>query len=336
MDSAKSDRIALTDVGNTNLRLIEGELKKLIVRTIDSTTMVLIPRDRSIDCMEVARDNGYLNAVATGFYIDSSVVATVMHSLQHIGDGRICLLDLNGDVIEGEIIDVDSRWDLMFIQSSVKREPISLKDSMASIGDFVIACGTAYGILRPFLSVGIVSGSEVKADVGYGLIEGLLLLSLPILMGMSGSPIVDLNGSVVGMVVAKAFDANEFSLATPSTRVLYSYRILKRYGRIAHIVLGINVLALRSIATHFGLRYGLVISRILNPNISRVCGFSDGDILLSINNRKMHTIEDLRLALDEALLNNSPLVIEYLSRLDRKIYSCTIDELAMFTNPRLL
>lgn len=333
MDVHKGDR-RLSN-GIVNLRLIENGLKKLITRMVDSITMVLVPRDSNATCVDVARDNSYLDSAMTGFYVDGNVIATVMHSVQNIDDGRICLLDLDGDIAEGEIIDIDPKWDLMFIQSRVERKPISLRDDVASTGDFIVACGVAYGLLRPFLSIGIVSGSEVKANIGYGLIEGLLLLSLPILVGMSGSPVADLSGSVIGMVVAKAFDADEFSLAVPSTRILYSYRILKKYGRVAHIVLGINVLALRSMVAHFGLQYGLVVSKILNHNISKICRFSDGDILLSINNRKMYTIEDLRLALDEALLNNSSLTIEYFSRVDRKLYSCSIDELAMFTSPRL-
>lgn len=327
------DRVLST--GMVNLRLVESGVKKVIARIIDSITMVLVPRDSSVACIEIAGDNNYLNSATTGFYIDSNVVVTAMHSLQNTNNGRICLLGLDGDIVEGEILDVDPKWDLMFIESRVEHKPISLRDGMVFTGDFVIACGIAYGLLRPFLSVGIVSGSEVKANIGYGFIEGLLLLSLPILAGMSGSPVVNLNGSVIGMVVAKAFDANEFSLAVPSTRILYSYRILKKYGRVAHIILGINVLVLKSIIAHLGLQYGLVISRILNPNISKICGFSDGDILLSVNNRKMYTIEDLRLALDEALLNNSPLTIKYLKRVDRKLYSCTIDELTMFITPRL-
>ncbi len=333
MNVFKSDRILSGDI--TGLRLVESGLKKIIMRIVDSITMVLVPRDSDTACIDVARNNSYLDSAMTGFYIDSNIVITAMHSIQNIDDGRICLLDLDGDIFEGEIIDVDPKWDLMFIQSKTEHKPIPLRDDMVFIGDFVIACGAAYGLLRPFLSIGIVSGSEVKANVGYGLIEGLLLLNLPILVGMSGSPVVDLSSSVIGMVIAKAFDANEFSLAVPSTRILYSYRILKKYGKVAHIVLGINVLALRSIIAHFGLQYGLVISRILNPTISKICRFSDGDILLSINDKKMYTIEDLRLALDEALLNNSPLTIEYFNRVDRKLYSCTIDELAMFISPRL-
>ncbi|MEM0501364.1 MAG: S1C family serine protease [Ignisphaera sp.] len=327
--------IALDSVSSmVGLKLIEGELKKLIANIIDSTVMVLIPRDRNATCIEVAKDNRYLDCAATGFYIDNRVVVTVMHSIQHVDSERICILDLDGDIVEGEIMDVDPKWDLMFISSVSDHSPIPLKDSTASIGDFVIACGTAYGLLRPFLSVGIVSGSEVKADAGYGLIEGLLLVSLPILSGMSGSPIVDLDGTAVGMIMAKAFDANEFSLAIPSTRILYGYRILKKYGRIAHIVLGVSVLALRGMITALGLQHGLVISRILNPNILKFCKLNDGDVLLSINDREMRTIEDLRLALDETLLNNGTLTIEYLSRMDKKVYSCTIDELTMFTSPR--
>ncbi|MEM3967640.1 MAG: hypothetical protein QXK04_07705, partial [Ignisphaera sp.] len=81
-------------------------------------------------------------------------------------------------------------------------------------------------------------------------------------------------------------------------------------------------------------QHGLVISRILNPNILKFCKLNDGDVLLSINDREMRTIEDLRLALDETLLNNGTLTIEYLSRMDKKVYSCTIDELTMFTSPR--
>lgn len=317
-----------------SLKHIESEVKGLIMKITDSITMVLIPREKGVTCLDVARDNRYSNSIATGFYIDSTTVVTSMHSIQSMDGERVCLLDLDGNIVEGEIIDVDPKWDLVFIHSASKHNTIPLRDSIASIGDFVIVCGVAYGILRPFLSIGIVSGSEVKADMGYGLVEGLLLVSTPILFGMSGSPIIDLKGLAVGMIVAKAFDANEFSLAIPSTRILYSYRILKKYGKITHIVLGINVLSLRSMISTFKLQYGLVVTDIINSNIRKFCNIGEGDILLTINNRNMYAIEDLRLALDEALLNNNVLAIEYFSKRDKKTHLCNIDDLAMFITPR--
>jgi S1-C subfamily serine protease len=317
-----------------NLKQIENELKELITQIIDSIVMVLIPKENTVTCINVAQDNKYLDSATTGFYIDGHVVVTAAHSLRNLFNEKVCLLNLDGDIIEGSIIDVDPKWDLMFIYSDAIHTPIPLRDNLISIGSFVIVCGSAYGVLRPFLSIGIISGSEIKANVGYGLVEGLLLVSSPILLGMSGSPIIDLNGLSVGMVIAKAFDANEFSLAVPSTRILYSYKILKKYGKIMHIVLGINVLSLKNIITMLGLQYGLVISKILNSNLYKFCQICEGDVLLSINNRKMYTIEDLRLALDEALLNHNILVIEYINKANKKVYSCIIDDLAAFTTSR--
>uniref|UniRef100_A0A7C4D4G0 PDZ domain-containing protein n=1 Tax=Ignisphaera aggregans TaxID=334771 RepID=A0A7C4D4G0_9CREN len=281
----------------------------IISKTRNSLYIVSVPRNSS------CRDEHEFEHFATGFAIDRGTVVSVAHIEPK---DSICVIDANGESSEGRVKGIDNRWDLMFIESDKALNPISLELEEPPIGSIVLACGMPLGLLRPFFSLGIISGHKINASIGNEYIEGLLTASTPVVPGMSGGPLIDIYGKAVGIIVGNAFNTHEFTLIVPSRRIHYSYNILKKYGYVNHIKLGIRVI-------EYGLRSkerieGIVVSSIFNNKLSSICGISVGDILVAIDNFKIKTIEDLWNALDEALLlSKNKIVIEFYSYRE-KIY----------------
>jgi S1-C subfamily serine protease len=252
---------------------------------------------------------------ATGFAIDRDVVVTVAH-LNPVE--KLCLADLSGRRFYGEVLAIDNRWDIAFIKTEEELKPLSLSQNLPPIGSIVVVGGIPYGLLRSYYALGIVSGYKVNTFINGKRIEGLIMLSAPTTPGMSGGPVIDIHGDVVGMLVANAMNLNEFTLAVPGKRILYSYTMLKKLGKVVHPSLGLKVVE--------GLTKevkGLTISSIHNKLVIELCGIDLGDILISVNGSDVETLEDLWDALDRAAIDCVDfLKIKFYDHSDKKVREC--------------
>ncbi len=307
-----------------NLRDIDKVVSKLISDIITSIVMISI----SSDICDVARIGNEIS-IATGFFIDKRTIVTISHLLDEDRKGlerNLCLVTTEGEIVEGFIRGIDDKYDILFIstENRINHSVIPLTYINPTIGSISIAGGMAYGILRPFFSLGIVSGYEVKAPINNRLIEGLMLLSTPILPGMSGGPVIGLNGQLYGVIVAKYSDSNEFALAIPVSRLYFSYEILRKYGKVTHIRLGLVLIDYKPKLYSHGFRNGLIVSRNDNEKLKEFCDIGMNDIILSINNINLDSLEDLRVALDLALINNKDIEITYYDFDKKHIERCII------------
>lgn len=240
--------------------------------------------------------------VATGFAIDRNTVVSVAH----VGPrDYVCVYDIAGDRFRGRVIDVDKRWDLVFIEVDRNIEPVNVSPGKPPLGSLAISCGMPYGILRPFLTMGVVSGYNVSTYIGGDRVEGLMVVSTPTLYGMSGGPVVDIYGSAIGMLVANTMNGNEFALATPSRRIYYDYAILSKLGRIARIRLGVRVIEGFTAGVGGSVARGLTVVEVQNERLTSVCGIKAGDVLLSINDIETSSLDSLWDSLDRAVLRSA-------------------------------
>ncbi len=307
-----------------NLRNIDKVVSELISSVVTSIVMVLI-QNNTCTMSEIGNEI----SIATGFFIDKETIATVSHFLDsNIKESKrsLCLVTMDGEVVNGTIVGIDEKYDILFVSagSKVSHSVISLTYTNPMIGSISIAGGMAYGILRPFFSLGIISGYEVKAPINNRLIEGLMLLSTPILPGMSGGPVVGLNGQLYGMIIAKYSSSNEFALAIPVSRLYFSYEILRRHGKINHIRLGLILIDHKPKLHSYGFKNGLIVLRNDNERLREFCRIEANDTILSINNINLNSLEDLRIALDLALINNKDMEITYYDFDKKCIEQCVV------------
>jgi S1-C subfamily serine protease len=286
-------------------------VSSIVSRVNKSIVLVSVPFSNA-SCSEVY---DFIRS-ATGFAIDRNVVVTVAH-LDPVE--KVCFVGVDGGRFCGNVLAIDNRWDIAFIESSELLQPLDISNDIPPIGSIVIASGMPYGLLRPYHAIGIVSGYKVGTFIDGKYVEGLMMLSTPTIPGMSGGPVIDISGNVIGMVVANAMNLNEFALAVPIKRIIYSYRILKNLGKIIHPTLGLKVVEGFSREVR-----GLTISSIYNKRIIEVCKIDIGDIIISVNNVDIETLEDLWDALDNAVLNNEDiLMIKFYDYSDKKVKECS-------------
>ena len=138
------------------------------------------------------------SGTGTGFIINESGLAvTNRHVVE--GNSRIILRQVTGEEYEGDVTFQHPDLDLAYVQIDSTRSftPIAIGDSdKIRVGEDVIAIGFPLGLslgLEPTVSVGIVSARR----------EDRLQTDASLNSGNSGGPLLDMFGSVVGVVVSR-------------------------------------------------------------------------------------------------------------------------------------
>src|SRR4051812_38165911 len=142
--------------------------------------------------------------IGSGFVIDDQGhILTNSHVLQ--GGGRVQVTLENQEMYDARILARDRRNDLGLIQITPKKKLsyLSLGDSEhIQVGQKVLAIGNPFG-LEGTLTTGVISslGRTIRDEKGTEL-EGMMQTDAAINPGNSGGPLLDSQGSVIGINTA--------------------------------------------------------------------------------------------------------------------------------------
>lgn len=158
----------------------------------------------------------------SGFLITSNgYILTNKHVVDEPGASYIVLLS-TGEQKPAKVVYQDPKADVALLKvEGTYRTIASLGDSSkVKLGQTVIAIGNALGEYSNSVSVGIISGLDrtIQASDSSGNSErlnGVFQTDAPINLGNSGGPLVDINGSVIGINVATVYGSNNISFAIP-------------------------------------------------------------------------------------------------------------------------
>ena len=108
---------------------------------------------------------------------------------------------------------LDSENDLVLLEvsDSFKAPPLDLSDSGVQIGEPIYVVGNPQGFLEGTVSQGIISGVR-EFRPGNKRIQ----MTAPISRGSSGGPVLNDNGTVVGVSVGSQVDGQLLNFAVPS------------------------------------------------------------------------------------------------------------------------
>ena len=274
-----------------------------------------IPSVVSISC------SGYSSSsTGTGVILTKDgYIVTNAHVVD--GAGAIDVLLTDDRVFTAELIASDEVSDLAVLQVQAEDLiPARFGDSaQLRIGDTVAAIGDPLGIkYRGTYTDGIVSAINRDVDMD-GRTMTLIQTNAALNSGNSGGPLINCYGQVIGINTMKigAFTDSAgvegIGFAIPSATVKDIVDQLITQGYVSgRPTLGIEGEALSSFYQHYyRLPAGLYITQV-DPNSDAYAkGIEDGDMLLSVDNHRISTMEQLRSTLFDREVGDTVEVIIY-------------------------
>lgn len=243
----------------------------------------------------------------TGFVISSDgLILTNRHVVNQAtsDNGEYRIRFQSGKSYYAQLIGRDPLNDLAILKIFDKNLPtVQLGDSSKlTMGTTVIAIGNSLGRYQNSATKGIVSaiGRNLSASDGEGNNENLtnvIQTDAQINPGNSGGPLIDLEGKVIGINVARDTSGDSIGFAIPINDARTVIDSVKKTGRIIRPRLGVSYLMLDedlALEKNLTITEGALIAAsetspavVENSPASRA-GLMAGDVILEINAQKIN------------------------------------------------
>ncbi|MGA8270055.1 MAG: trypsin-like peptidase domain-containing protein [Candidatus Sulfotelmatobacter sp.] len=260
------------------------------------------------------------HAVGSGVVVDSSgYIMTNAHVVEGAQRIRVAL-PLPGDsgravpvgrrhILEARLIGVHKDTDLALLKIDEKDLPTLplLVQSRARVGQLVFAIGSPEG-LQNSVTMGVVSAVARQPDPEKPITY--IQTDAPINPGNSGGPLVDMNGSVVGIntfILSEGGGSEGLGFAIPARIVDFVYHSLRKYGHVHRVEIGAvaqEITPTMADGLHLTQRWGVIVADVKPDGPAATAGLQVQDIVLSADDRRIETLPGLSSAL-------------YLHRLDK-------------------
>jgi len=261
-----------------------------------------------IDSTKLTRDFRYglvpVEGQGSGVIIDpNGTIVTNHHVIDDAAKVQVNLRD--GRSFVGEVVGSDPATDVALVKVDAQGLPFAtLGDSDSlHVGQFALAIGNALGLPgAPTVSLGVISALGRPLPGTDFVIEGLIQTDAAINPGNSGGPLADLEGRVIGLNTAMIPFAQGVGFAIPSGTVKRVIDQISKQGRVIRPWLGISGLDVnRSVARRYGLSMesGVLLAEVLREGPSYRAGLREGDIVVGINETKVHDMKGLVTALSK-------------------------------------
>jgi len=180
----------------------------------------------SKDIIATLPEREELKSSGSGFFVtEDGYIITNFHVVK---DAQTVKIKNGENVFPAKVILVDTTNDLALIKVTGKFKPLHISDEDAQLGE------SAFTIGFPNIDL---QGTEPKyTDGKISSLAGIrddpkeYQISVPVQPGNSGGPLVDLNGSVIGVVVARLNDLNTLR-ASGSLPQNVNYAVKAKYVR---------------------------------------------------------------------------------------------------------
>ncbi|MCD6579551.1 Do family serine endopeptidase [bacterium] len=238
-----------------------------------------------------------VEALGSGFIIsDDGYIITNYHVVKDATKIKVTLL--SGKKYEAKVIGIDNTIDIALIKIKAKGLAYAdLGDSdKLKIGQWVIAIGNPFG-LNFSVTAGIVSALGRQGMTNSPL-QQLIQTDAAINRGNSGGPLIDLNGNVIGIntaIVSRSGGFEGIGFAVPVNLAKNIIPQLKKTGTVKRGFLGITVQNIKNLKKgfHFKGENGALVSDITKNSPAEKSGMKIGDIIVSIDGKKVKDSTDL-------------------------------------------
>ena len=235
------------------------------------------------------------------------------------GASRVLVSLADGRRLPAGVLGAEPAKDLAVLRVAEGRLPVAqLSAAPLRVGQLVVAIGNPFG-LDFTVTAGVVRALGRSLPAGWGQqLEQLIQTDTPINPGNSGGPLVDVQGRVVGITTAIVPWGQGLGFAVP-TATAYEVigRIVARHretiGRgalgISGVDAGIDEATVR--ANGLSQRGGVLLLEVAPAGAAGKASLRGGDIIVSLEERAVETVEGLRQAV-QSLRGRAPWRVGFL------------------------
>jgi len=313
-EPAASPQDVLTQL-NSSLEALAARVSPAVVQILVTGYGPLREEDKSQTALIVRQ-----HAVGSGVIVDpNGYVMTNAHVVEGAQRIRVALpLPMTGSsvpvgkrrILEARLLGQHKETDLALLKIDETDLPtLALLTQRPQVGQLVFAIGSPEG-LQNSVTMGVVSAVARQADPSKPLTY--IQTDAPINPGNSGGPLVDMNGSVLGIntfILSQGGGSEGLGFAIPARVVDFVYHSLRTYGHVHRVEIGAvaqEITPTLAEALHLAQHWGVVVSDVIPGGPAAAAGLQIQDIILSADDRRVETLPSLSSAL-------------YLHRLDQVV-----------------
>jgi serine protease Do len=253
-----------------------------------------------------------IKGLGSGFIFDSTgLILTNEHVVRGAQEIVVTLAD--GRDFSAKLVGTDEVTDIAVIRiPEPKDDPFPVAPLGTSknlmIGEWVVAIGNPFGYLlsnpEPTVTVGVVSGTGrniVPSGNNSGYYLDMIQTDASINPGNSGGPLVDADGSVIGVnssILTRSGGSEGLGFAIPIDRARRVAADLVQHGHVRRAWVGLEVAPADSDA--FGRSTAVRISRVADASPARQAGLKDDEIIEAVGNHRVRTVLDWEAAMLDA------------------------------------
>jgi serine protease Do len=237
--------------------------------------------------------DGYI--ITNAHVVGGAQRVRVILSSASAGESPISVLAAERKTLVANIVGLDTDIDLALLKVEAAGLPALPIGSYNKVrqGELVFAFGSPEG-LQNSVTMGVISSVARQPDPDKPLVY--IQTDAPINPGNSGGPLVDVEGSLVGIstfILSQSGGSEGLGFAIPSGVVNFAYQQLRQYGHIHRGEIGAKVQTITpTLAAGLELPKdrGVVVSDLLSDGPADQAGLKIQDIVLSVDDQPVETV----------------------------------------------
>ena len=299
----KTEKIAVSTEDVENMESINNNL--LIEDVLENTiqSVVGISRLKSSDGSILKNVSSEDLGLGTGVIINEN--GYILSNSHVTGDKfSICYVTIDENTYKGLVVFSEPDLDLSIVKVNANNlKSIDLGDSSKiKVGNKVYAIGNPIGYeFKRTVTSGIISAVNrtIKIEEGEeeSYISDLIQTDATINPGNSGGPLINSKGEVIGINTVKITSAEGIGFAIPINVIKPVVESFIQNGKFEEATLGIYAYD-SEVAEYMKLKNkgisGIYISQLLPNGPASNVDLKEGDLIISIDNKRLKTINDLR------------------------------------------
>jgi len=303
---------------NSALESLAARVSPAVVQILVTGYGPLREEDRSQTAFIVRQ-----HAVSSGVIVDSNgYIMTNAHVVEGAQRIRVALPLPMGDssgqvpigkrrILEARLLGQHKETDLALLkidETDLPTLPL-VSQQRPHVGQLVFAIGSPEG-LQNSVTMGVVSALARQPDSTKPLTY--IQTDAPINPGNSGGPLVDMNGSVLGIntfILSQGGGSEGLGFAIPARVVDFVYHSLRNQGHVHRVEIGAvaqEITPTLAEGLHLSQHWGVVVVDVTPEGPAAAAGLQIQDIILTADDRRIETLPSLSAAL-------------YLHRLDQVV-----------------